>query len=141
MSGSPIMILRPIRLGYDLEGNSVVARPETDESLVDFLARAEKMADELDESRQDDYFKLGRLLEETALQKGREAKEAGIGPDRVEELRQDAIDCRHMAVYLCVQHDVSAALRLFDAMDRPELVLPEKALEVIGRARRMEPLF
>ena len=38
-------------------------------------------------------------------------------------------------------HDVRAALRLLDAMDQPDLVLPDKVLEILGRARRMEPLF
>jgi len=140
MSG-PIENPRPIHLGYDLNGNAVVAHPRPDETLVDFLARAQEMADEVEESHSRKLGEFALLLEQAALQKGREAKEAGIGQDRVDELRQDAIDCRHMAFYLCTQSDVSAALRLLDAMDHSELVLPEAVLEALARGRRMEPLL
>lgn len=130
MSGPPIEIPSPIRLGYDLEGNAVVARPESDESLVDFLARAEKMAEELTELHNGRAAVMNGCLEETAARIGAQAKVAGTDPDLIEEYRQDSADCKILAAHLRRwDGDFGPILRLVKAMDHPELILPEEFLE------------
>lgn len=130
MSGAPIESPRPIRLGYDLEGNPVVARPEPDEDLADFLGRAQKMADDLTELHNGRAAVMNRCLEETAARIGAQAKVAGTDPDLIEEYRQDSADCKILAAHLRRwDGDFGPILRLVRAMDHPELILPEEFLE------------
>lgn len=117
----------PIRLGHDLEGNPVVARPEPEESLVDFLKRAQAMAEELTELHASPAAARYRSLEETAAQLDAQAKVAGTDPDLIKEYLQNSADCRILAVYLSQWNgDFEPTLRLVRAMDHPERILPSE---------------
>ncbi len=129
MSG-PIEKPRPIRLGYDLEGNPVVARPEPEESLVDFLERAGRMGDQLEEMNSASRVTMARLLEAFAALSGALAKVAGTPPDEIEEHRQDSKDLKEIAQALR-DADLRAARAIVDRMDRPELVVPIAILQAL----------
>ena len=133
---APIENPRPIRLGYDLEGNPVVARPEPEESLADFLERAQKMVNDLTELHNGRAAVMDRRLEETAARIGAQAKVAGTDPDLIEEYRQDSADCKRLAALLRRWDGYfGPILRLVNAMDHPELILPEEFLEWFNQTK------